>query len=130
MPQLDQSTFALQSVFMTFFFLFFYFIFKKKILPKISQSLKLREFLINDLSLRFEYKKILYFMYYFFNQYSHLLMIYWYFYCLNNFFYLFKNKFFKSLYNFEKKNFQNAHHYYLIKSLNYNKIKNFLIIKN
>ena len=103
MPQLDQSTFALQSIFMTFFFLFFYFIFKKKILPKISQSLKLREYLINDLSLRFEYSKILYLIYYYFNQYSNLLVIYWYFYCLNNFFYVSKNKFFKYLYQFEKK---------------------------
>lgn len=57
MPQLDQSTFSLQSFSICFFFLVFYFICRFMILPQINKSLKMRELLLDDLLLKSYYNR-------------------------------------------------------------------------
>lgn len=129
MPQLDQVTFILQSFLMAFFFLLFYFSFKEQILPKISQSLKLREFLLSELTLKVSNLKLLYKILNSFNYYSNFLIVNFYNNLLVQFAYSIKYSFFKFLRSFENSMFKESHNYYNTKLNFQNRIKSFFLSK-
>lgn len=117
MPQLDQSTFSLQSFSICFFFLIFYFICRFFILPGINKSLKMRELLLDDLLLKNSYNKRFFKLSKYFINYSNLslLKIFFLYFTFGNLY--LKSWSSKELVFFENEFFKNAHLYLSVRYL-------------